>query len=262
MTNRSHIENDRPLKLLFVTEDDPLYVVEFFAVFFAEYPRADFEIVAVTVDRAFHEPLWKTVKRMWRFYGAVGFIRQGLRFVGRKLRGRSIERLAKANGITLLPTDSVNTEAYAKSVEQLKPDLVISVAAPQIFKERLLRSATWGCINIHAGQLPTYRGMMPNFWQMRYGEPHATVTVHEMAAELDAGRVLGTRTVPIQSQDSLGRLMRETKREGARLMIEVLKDIKAGTIEPEPVDMGSPGYFSFPKPDDVAAFHAQGHRLL
>ena len=46
-----------PLRVLFVTEDDPLYVIRFFEVFFDEYPRDEFEICAITVDAAFHEPI-------------------------------------------------------------------------------------------------------------------------------------------------------------------------------------------------------------
>ena len=48
------------LRLLVITEDDPLYVIEFFTVFFDACPRDEMEIVGVTVDQAFHEPLLKT----------------------------------------------------------------------------------------------------------------------------------------------------------------------------------------------------------
>ena len=34
------------LRVLFITEDDPLYVINFFDVFFAECPRDEFEIIA------------------------------------------------------------------------------------------------------------------------------------------------------------------------------------------------------------------------
>ena len=82
------------LRTLIITEDDPLYVIRFFEVFFAEYPRDEIEICAVTVDRAFHEPIWKTARRMLRFYGPIGFVRLGLRFALARVRGTSIEKLA------------------------------------------------------------------------------------------------------------------------------------------------------------------------
>src|ERR1051325_8898605 len=73
----------RPAKMrvLFVTGDDPLYVVQFFEVFFQIYPRSEIDICGITIDRAFHEPLRKTLSRMLRFYGTWGTFRQGLRFL-------------------------------------------------------------------------------------------------------------------------------------------------------------------------------------
>ncbi len=104
--------------------------------------------------------------------------------------------------------------------------------------------------------------MMPNFWQMLHGEAEATVTVHEMAERLDAGDVLATAAVAVRPRDSLDRVIRETKRQGARLVIEVLQQIAAGEARPQPVDMSDAAYFSFPGPRDVKAFRKRGHRLL
>ena len=64
-----------PLRVLLVTENDPLYVRQFFDVFFAELPRDRVDLVGVTVSRAFHEPLLKTARRVHRFYGTVDFLR-------------------------------------------------------------------------------------------------------------------------------------------------------------------------------------------
>jgi len=252
-----------PLRILIVTEDDPLYVIRFFEVFFAEYPREEFEIIGVVVQDAFHEPILKTAKRMWRFYGPVDFVRLGMRFAMVKAQRRSIGKLAERAGIPRFTTPSVNDQAFvAKVRDELKPDVIMSVAAPEIFRKAILSAAAKRCINIHSGRLPKYRGMMPNFWQLLHGEPHATVTVHEMAEKLDAGAVLDTLEVPIRPKDSLDRLIVETKREGARLMIRVLRAIAAGTDHPKPLNMEEAGYFSFPTPADVRALRARGQRML
>jgi methionyl-tRNA formyltransferase len=103
---------------------------------------------------------------------------------------------------------------------------------------------------------------MPTFWQMRAGEPHATVTVHELVRTLDAGDVLGTLEYPVLESDSLDRVMIGTKREGARLMIDVLRQIRAGKVRPKPLDMADAAYFSFPSREDVVEFRGRGHRLI
>jgi hypothetical protein len=73
---------------------DPLYVIRFFDVLLAEYPRDEIEVCGITIDRAFHEPLWKTLRRIHGFYGPWGLVRQGLRLIDARLRRRSIEALA------------------------------------------------------------------------------------------------------------------------------------------------------------------------
>jgi methionyl-tRNA formyltransferase len=250
------------LRILLVTEDDPLYVVRFFEVFFREYPRQTLEVCGITIDRPFHEPPWKTLRRMMGLYGPAGVVRIGGRFIRARLSGRSIGALAAEQGIPMLPARSVNAPEYLEQVRRLAPDVIVSVAAPEIFRKEILGIPRLGCINIHSGRLPVYRGMMPTFWQMMRGESAITVTVHEMAVKLDAGGVLGTITVPVAPRDTLDRLITVTKQEGARLVIDVLNRIRLGQASAIPVDMAGASYFSFPKPEHVREFHQRGHRLL
>lgn len=250
------------LRVFFVTEEDPLYVIRFFDVFFAEYPHDEIEILGITIDRPFHEPIWRTIRRVRVLYGFWGFFRQGLRFAGARLRGRSIVSLAVSAKVPIVTTRSVNEPEYIEHVSAIAPDVIVSVAAPEIFKPKLLSIPRLGCINMHSGRLPTYRGMMPTFWQMLRGEPAVTITVHRMAQKLDAGDVLATRLFAIKRSDSLDRVIEGTKCEGARLLIEVLRDLRADRAQSTPLDMKQASYFSFPKPEDVREFRRRGHRLL
>jgi len=250
------------MRVLFVTQDDPFFVIQFFDVFLAEYPRDEFELLGVTIAPAFHESRLATAKRMLRFYGVVDFARVATRFVRARARRRSIAALAEREQVPLVATESVNDPSYVDRIRELAPDVIVSVAAPEIFKERVLTAARIGCLNVHSGRLPKYRGMMPTFWQMLAGEQNATITVHEMVPRLDAGAVLGRVDFPLLDEDSLDRVMTETKREGARLMLEILRQVRAGEAKGEPLDMRDASYFSFPSRADVAEFRARGHRLV
>ncbi|MFG0242799.1 MAG: formyltransferase family protein [Phycisphaerales bacterium JB054] len=251
------------LRVLLITEDDPLYVVKFFEVFFAEWPRDRIELVGITISEAFHEPIWKTAKRMLSFYGPIDFVRLCFRFAMVKLRGYNIGKLAREAGVPLVETASVNDEAYvAKVRDEIRPDVIVSVAAPEIFKKGILGAAKERCINIHCGRLPIYRGMMPNFWQLLHGEQAATLTVHEMVEKLDAGGIVQIREFPLRERDSLDRVIVGTKQESARLMLEVLERFASGEVVATPLDMTDKKYFSFPKPKDVKQFRKRGHRML
>lgn len=250
------------LKVAFVTEDDPLYVIKFFDVFLSEFPRDEFEVCSVTIERAFHEPIWKTLRRLYGLYNLRELCRQGLRFINARLHRRSIESLAVSMGIPVTRPRSVNGTEYITKVRAMAPDVIVSVAAPEIFKAEILGVPRLGCINIHSGRLPTYRGMMPTFWQMQQGERAITITVHRMAQKLDAGDVLATWEFPIAPRDSLDRVIKDTKSAGARLVIRVLRDLRAGRTLPKRLDLKGAKYFSFPKRKDVGEFRRIGHRLL
>jgi methionyl-tRNA formyltransferase len=250
------------LRVHFVTEDDPLYVVQFFETFLSEYPRDAITIVGVTIQQAFNESRAATAKRVFSLYGSIGFARLLLRVMIRKLQKRSIVALVRKDGIPLVPAMSVNDSDFVSLMRESKPDVIVSVAAPEIFKLELLETPRLGCINVHSGRLPRYRGMMPAFWQMRFGEPHATVTVHEMAPAIDAGAVLGTAECPIRERDSVHRVMIETKREAARLMIRVLRELAAGRSTGESLDMANASYYSFPVRSDARSLRKRGHRML
>ena len=215
------------LRVLFVTEDDPLYVIRFFDVFLAEYPRDEIEVCGITIDRAFHEPLWKTLRRIHGLYGPWGLVRQGLRFIDARLRRRSIEALAALAALPIVRARSVNEPAYIAQIRQMAPDVIVSVAAPEIFKPELLSVTRLGCINVHSGRLPAYQGMMPTFWQMQRGERAVTITVHRMVPRLDTGDVLATKEFALRNCDSLDRVIKGTKCEGAKLLIRVLRDLRA-----------------------------------
>ncbi|MCH2147527.1 MAG: hypothetical protein MK073_06900 [Phycisphaerales bacterium] len=249
-------------KVLFVTEDDPLYVIQFFDVFFKEYPKDEIDVIGITVVDAFHEPIWKTAWRMYKFYGPIDFVRLGCRFVWTKLKGRSIKTIAQEAGINVIDTHSVNDASYIEEIKRLNPEVIASVAAPEVFKEEILNAPSKACVNIHSGRLPIYRGMMPNFWQLLHQEEHATITIHEMAEQLDAGGIISTKAFPLREKDTLNRVIIGTKQEGARLMIDVLSDFDTKFASKQTLDMSEAKYFSFPTPKDVKALRRVGHKML
>lgn len=248
------------LRVLIVTADDPLYVSCFFETLIPALPDA-VRVVAVTVLPAFHESRYLTVRRVLRLYGWVDFARLFPRYAWARVRGRSAARQTRKSGMARLDTRSVNSEDYLRRVAVLAPDVIVSVAAPEIFKAALLSIPRLGCLNVHSGALPSYRGMMPVFWQLLAGESTAVVTVHQMVERVDAGRILGIAKVPLRKHDRLARAMVAAKRAGAHLLVDVLDRLRHGpaTFERK---QGDNRYRGFPRPEDVCAFRSRGHSML
>ena len=94
----------------------------------------------------------------------------------------------------------------------------------------------YGCVNIHASLLPKYRGAAPIQWAILDGEKETGVTIMQMNEGLDTGDMLTKVVVPIEDTDTGESLFDKLAEAGAKLLIETIPQIEAGTLEPEPQD--------------------------
>jgi len=134
------------------------------------------------------------------------------------------------------------------------PDLGV-VAGTYILREPVFDIPRLGCINLHSGKAPAYRGASPGFWELYNGETEVGITIHRVARALDAGDILLQETFaldPAPAVDPLAYLDRyrtEVLRpNGVRLLREAVARIAAGAATWTPQDHGaaatyrSPGY--------------------
>lgn len=76
-------------------------------------------------------------------------------------------------------------------------DILLSVSAPHMIPKNVLERFNRK-LNFHCGSLPKYAGMMPQFWQFLAGESQYTITVHEIAEEIDRGDVIFEASFPFK----------------------------------------------------------------
>jgi methionyl-tRNA formyltransferase len=262
----------RPLRVHIITEEDPFYLPVFFRAFLAELPRERFDIVGIDITPPLNQPSRRALaRRLYRFYGGLDFVRLLGRYAAakaldrlapRRLWSGSIGRLAARHRIACRFVENVNAPAYVERLRRLAPDLLVSVAASQIFKPDLLSVPTLAAVNVHTGPLPSYRGMMPVFWQMYDRRPSIVVTVHTMTADVDLGSILLQREVPLNGDRSLDLVIRKMKREGAHTLLELLERYRAGAVEPVAMDRSQERYRSFPGRAEAARFRHMGYRLV
>ena len=261
------------MKVLFITQDDPIYVKEFFdELLIAE--RNDITIAGIVMAPPMGKQTLKDlIIQMWSFYGPVDFVRMGLRFVTTKVKARApkalrfghcftIGQLAHSWGIPVTYVRSLNDPAFVDSVKQQGIDVVVSVAAPQIIKTPLIQAPRRACINIHNGTLPRYRGMLPNFWQMYDGNRTVGTTVHLINEGIDDGAILHQEETELLPNESLDAVIRRTKRKGTAAVLKVLRQLRDGTAVEKTNKRDDGSYFSFPTRADVVEFRRRGHKLL
>jgi len=264
---------NRDFRIVIFTQDDPFYVRLFFEEFFEFYEDRDAIGGVVICDVMGKRSFRKLLGQMYEFYGPRDFVRMGTRYVAGKtfaaspasMRGGrcfNLEQLCARYSIPVLRSSGLQSPGFLSELRDLEPDLLLSVAAPVIFKKDIIDMAKFGCINIHSGKLPRYRGMMPNFWQLYHGESKVGITVHEINEKIDDGRIILQKVVDVLPGETLESLMGRTKRIGAHVMIEAIEMLRNGNVRyrENPADQGS--YFSFPTRKDVREFKRRGKRLM
>lgn len=257
------------MKIEFLTQDDPIYILPFFDEFFRNYYDR-FEISDVFYSRPMgNRKRLQLSKELLSLYGLTGFVRLVGRSILARLLGKipankqsggfhSLEQLCRAFGCPYSRITNPNDAEFVSKVRRRGADVIVSVAYPHILKEPILGAPPKGCVNIHHAPLPNFRGMMPTFWQMFYGERSVGLTIHYMAPKVDEGATLLQESLEIQTNETLDHLIRRSKKHGAHCMARVLGEIEAGTAKPTVLDNSKGSYFTFPTIAEIREFHSKG----
>jgi methionyl-tRNA formyltransferase len=261
------------MRIEFLTQDDPLYVLPFFQEFFEARP-GDIEVLRVSSSRAMGKrPRLQLFRELFSLYGVVGSIRIGSRIIRAHLfssmpRRRGAQRydtlaqLCRSYAVPYAVIASPNEAEFLAGARERAADVIVSVACPYIVGRPLLSLPPRGCINIHHAPLPRYKGMMPTFWQMFHGERSVGITIHYMSDRVDEGSALFQDFLEILPGESLDHLIRRSKRYGAQCMVRVLRELHAGTQRTVPLNATGDTYFTFPTIEEIRQFHRRGLRAI
>jgi methionyl-tRNA formyltransferase len=168
----------------------------------------------------------------------AGLVCQPDRPGGRHLRVRAcpVKALAEGTGVEVFAPERVNMPEGVEAVRRWKPDLIVVVAYGQILGRAVLDLPARGCVNIHGSLLPKYRGAAPIPWAIARGETVTGVTAIFMNERMDAGDIIRQSAVPVDPGDTGGSLEVKLAAAGARLLAEVLDDIRGGRAARTPQD--------------------------
>jgi len=261
------LHRSAPARVVAVTQDDPFFTGAFFRTFLAAADRRRVCLEEIVLLPNFSESRAALLRRLAGLYGPVGVGRLALRYgwaQGRELLGtpRSVEAIATRYGIPVRALDSINDERYLRTLRERRVDVLLSVAAPEIFRAAAL-AATPHALNVHNGRLPDFRGMLPTFWALHRGDDEIVVTVHEMAEALDAGRVVAEFPVAVSEGESQFSVSVRAKLVAGERVARLL-----GTLDtpawptPHAIDAAEGSYNGFPGRREARELRAVGRRLL
>ena len=106
---------------------------------------------------------------------------------------------------------------------------MVVVAFGQILPKEILEMTKYGCINVHASLLPKYRGAAPIQWAIIEGETVSGVTTMQMDEGLDTGDMIQKTEIVLDKNETGESLHDKLAEAGAKLCVETLKAVEAGT---------------------------------
>ena len=257
------------MRAVIVTQEEPFYLPIFFGRVLAEYRG----VVAVVLlpGTPYGFTAFSYIKRLYDVFGLKDFIIYATLFIYYRILGflsrwkkfgrfYSVSAAARGSSLPVYRLKNVNAPDSLSLLRNLETEVLVSVAAPQVFKKELINSARHA-VNVHAALLPQYRGMMPSFWVLVKGEKKTGVTVHYLDEHIDTGSIIVQESLDISPDDTLHTLQTTVAGVGARALLTALGKIEAdgGTGS---MIQGKGSYYPFPTREAAREFRLRGRKFI
>lgn len=147
-----------------------------------------------------------------------------------------VKMIAQCAGIPLLQPLKIKTPDFLNALAAWKPDLIAVTAFGRILHAPILNLPPKGCVNVHGSLLPKYRGAAPVQWAVINGEAETGITTMLMDEGMDTGPMLLQERILIMPEDTAGTLAPRLAELGGRLLVDTIRQLKAGGIIPRVQD--------------------------
>jgi methionyl-tRNA formyltransferase len=149
---------------------------------------------------------------------------------GKQIRFSAVKEFALEHKLPVLQPEKLKNEHFLQQLKDLKANLQVVVAF------RMLPEVVWdmpelGTFNLHASQLPQYRGAAPINHAIIRGERVTGLTTFFLDKEIDTGRIIDQVEIDIHEEDNFETLHDRMMEAGAMLVVETIEKIRKGKVE-------------------------------
>ncbi len=114
---------------------------------------------------------------------------------------------------------------WVDTIKALGPQLVVLAGFMRVIKKPFLEAFPGKIINLHPSLLPNYPGLNSIRRAYEAGEKETGCTVHWVVEAVDAGQMIASRTVPIETEDTLESLENKVHAAEHQLLPQVIRDL-------------------------------------
>lgn len=141
---------------------------------------------------------------------------------GRVLAAPPVKQLAQSLEVEVMQPERIRSGPGLESILTLGADLIVVAAYGKILPAALLTTPRFGCINVHASLLPTYRGASPITQAILSGDAETGVSIMHMAEGCDTGPVYLRAQLPLAPDDTHDSLSDKLAHLGAQALCDWL----------------------------------------
>ncbi|MBS3897770.1 MAG: methionyl-tRNA formyltransferase [Dethiobacter sp.] len=150
---------------------------------------------------------------------------------GKKILPSPVKLRAQALGIPLFQPVKIRTAEFAAWLQSISPDFLVTAAYGKILSPQILAVPRISALNVHASLLPRWRGAAPIHRAVLAGDCESGITIIEMDEGMDTGDIILQDSVPIGLNETSGDLHDKLTDLGAKLIVEAVTAILAGTAK-------------------------------
>jgi len=166
-------------------------------------------------------------------------------------QGPTLDALAAQVAAPLFEVTDLRAIAARDALAETEPDVIAVSCFPLWIPGQVRSLATRAAVNLHPSLLPRHRGPDPLFWVYRSGDSHSGVTVHLLSDRLDAGDIVAQQAIPVEPGLPGDVLEARCAEVGADLLVQVVAQAVAGTLQPRPQPTTGASYEGWPEDDDL-----------
>ncbi|MBQ6920615.1 MAG: methionyl-tRNA formyltransferase [Bacilli bacterium] len=183
-------------------------------------------------------------------YNVVAVIAQPDRPVGRKKVLMPVPTKVVATNHNIPVYQPLKIRKEYEFVNELHPDVIITLAYGQIVPQGLLDIPPLGCLNLHGSLLPKYRGAAPIQYALMNNDKVTGMTLMKMVKEMDAGEMYAKEEVEIDPSDNSTSLFKKMGDAALRLILRELPNILGGKLVGTPQDESLVSFAPSIKPEE------------
>ncbi len=152
---------------------------------------------------------------------------------GHKMIPSAVKQYAVEHGIPVLQPAKLRDPEFMDALRGYGADIFVVIAF-RMLPEEVWAMPPMGTFNLHASLLPRYRGAAPINRAVMNGDAETGVTTFLLKHEIDTGDILRQESISIAPDENVGSVHDRLMALGARVTVDTLADLAAGTAVPRP----------------------------